>query len=54
MAPLRVIDYLVVHELSHIEVKNHSKEFWSKVERMIPDYRRDEKWLRDNGHFLVL
>ncbi|MDA2920159.1 M48 family metallopeptidase [Desulfobacterota bacterium AH_259_B03_O07] len=54
MAPLRVIDYLVVHELSHVEVKNHSKEFWSKVERMIPDYRGDEKWLRDNGHFLVL
>jgi len=54
MAPLRVIDYLVVHELSHIEVKNHSQEFWSKVGRIIPDFRQDDRWLGDNGHFLVL
>lgn len=54
MAPLRVIDYVVVHELSHIEVNNHSKKFWRKVERLIPDFRQDEKWLRDNGNFLVL
>jgi predicted metal-dependent hydrolase len=54
MAPLRVIDYVIVHELSHIEVRNHSKRFWRKVGSVIPDYKNDEKWLRDNGHFLVV
>jgi predicted metal-dependent hydrolase len=54
MAPLRVIDYVIVHELSHIEMRNHSKRFWRKVGSVIPDYKNDEKWLRDNGHFLVV
>lgn len=54
MAPLRVIDYVIVHELSHIEIRNHSKEFWRRVANVIPDYKKDEKWLRDNGHFLVV
>jgi len=54
MAPVTVIDYVIVHELSHIDIRNHSKEFWRKVGRIIPDYKSDEKWLRDNGHFLVL
>ena len=54
MAPLRVIDYVIVHELSHIEMRNHSKRFWRRVGSVIPDYKTDEKWLRDNGHFLVL
>jgi predicted metal-dependent hydrolase len=54
MAPVTVIDYVIVHELSHIDIRNHSKEFWRRVGRIIPDYKSDEKWLRDNGHFLVL
>ena len=54
MAPLRVIDYVIVHELSHIEIRNHSKGFWRRVGRVIADYKKDEKWLRDNGHFLVV
>jgi predicted metal-dependent hydrolase len=54
MAPLRVIDYVIVHELSHIEIRNHSKEFWRRLGIIIPDYKRDEKWLIDNEHFLVV
>jgi predicted metal-dependent hydrolase len=54
MAPLRVIDYVIVHELSHIEIRNHSKRFWRRLGSVIPDYKTDEKWLRDNGHFLVV
>ena len=54
MAPLRVIDYVIVHELSHIKVRKHSASFWRTVEMTIPGYKLDEKWLRDNGHFLVL
>ncbi len=52
MAPLRIIDYLVVHELAHVEEKNHSKSFWNKVKEMLPDYEQQRKWLRDNGHIL--
>jgi predicted metal-dependent hydrolase len=54
MAPMTVIDYVIVHELSHIEIRNHSKEFWRRVGIVVPDYKKDEKWLRDNGHFLVV
>ena len=54
LAPMRVIDYVIVHELAHIEIRNHSKEFWRRVGSVIPDYKTDEKWLRENGHFLVV
>ena len=49
MAPPAVIDYIVVHEMSHLEVLNHSKRFWQKVESVLPDYKKRRKWLKDNG-----
>ncbi|WP_139120944.1 M48 family metallopeptidase [Fervidobacterium thailandense] len=52
MAPLEVIDYVVVHELTHLIIPNHSAEFWKKVERVIPDYRERRSWLRKHGHTL--
>ena len=52
MAPSRVIDYVVVHELMHIKEKNHSKRFWSEVKSVIDDYRWDEIWLKKNAHLL--
>lgn len=52
MAPLRVIDYVVVHELAHIEEKNHLKDFWNKVKVMMPDYKQNKKWLKENRHLL--
>lgn len=52
MAPLEVIDYLVVHELAHVAEKNHSKRFWNKVAEIFPDYKQQRKWLRDNEHML--
>lgn len=52
MAPLSVIDYLVVHELAHVKEKNHSKSFWNKVKDMLPNYEQQRKWLKDNGHIL--
>ncbi|MBI4686643.1 MAG: M48 family metallopeptidase [Nitrospirae bacterium] len=53
MAPLRVIDYVVVHELAHLEENNHSKAFWNKVKIMLPDYEQYRKWLKENTHLLV-
>jgi len=53
MAPLEVVDYVVVHELVHIEEKNHGRGFWNKVEMIFPGYGRQRKWLRENGHLLM-
>lgn len=54
MAPLRVIDYVVVHELAHLEEKNHSKAFWNKVRIMLPDYEQYRDWLKENRQLLDL
>jgi len=51
-APLYVLDYVIVHELSHLKKMNHSKRFWSLVESIIPDYKAYRKWLKENGHSL--
>lgn len=54
MAPLRVIDYVVVHELAHTVEKSHGKEFWTKVKIIMPDYEFYQNWLKENGHLLKL
>ena len=54
MAPLEVIDYVVVHELCHLKELNHSKVFWSQVGVILPDYKLRRKWLKDNGAVLRL
>ncbi len=54
MAPLQVIDYVIVHELVHIKERNHSKNFWNKVRIILPYYETQKKWLKKNGHLLIL
>ncbi|OGO33327.1 MAG: hypothetical protein A2Z16_11590 [Chloroflexi bacterium RBG_16_54_18] len=54
MAPLEVIDYVVIHELAHLEEKNHSRRYWERVERLMPDYRQRRQWLKKNGERLKL
>ena len=54
MAPLNIIDYVVVHELVHLEERNHSKKFWNKVKIILPDYKQSEKWLKDNSQSLTI
>jgi predicted metal-dependent hydrolase len=54
MAPLKVIDYVVVHELVHIRENNHSRAFWNRVEQLIPNYREQRNWLKHQGHLLNL
>ncbi len=49
MAPPAVIDYIVVHEMSHLVHPNHSKKFWDKVGSVFPDYKKRRKWLKING-----
>ena len=54
MAPLEVVDYVVLRELAHLKVKNHSPVFWAEVAKMLPDYKRRRAWLKKNGRFLTL
>jgi predicted metal-dependent hydrolase len=54
MAPLEVIDYVVLHELVHLKVKNHSKTFWGSVAALMPEYKRHVAWLKKNGTLLTL
>ena len=49
MAPVFVLDYIVVHEMCHMEYKNHSKDFWNRVCAVMPDYEVRRAWLRNNG-----
>ena len=53
LAPPEVIDYVVVHELCHRKQMNHSKDFWSEVEKVIPNYKQSEKWLKDEGTLIM-
>lgn len=49
MAPMEIIDYIVVHEMCHMEHRNHSKDFYNAVGQVIPDYKHRIQWLKDNG-----
>lgn len=49
MAPIEVIDYIVVHELCHLVHMNHSSKYWALVGRIMPDYQNYRDWLRLNG-----
>ena len=53
-APPDIIDYVVVHELVHISQPDHSKKFWAKVQKILPDYLRRRKWLRENERLLEI
>lgn len=54
MAPMNIIDYVVVHELSHLIHMNHSKEYWRTVEEVLPDYKERKQWLKAYGYMLSL
>ncbi len=54
MSPMEIIDYVIVHELVHLEVKNHSKYFWNKVRAIMPDYNDRRHWLKQNGRDLLI
>ncbi|MGB3367292.1 MAG: SprT family zinc-dependent metalloprotease [Acidaminobacteraceae bacterium] len=54
MAPLNIVDYLVVHEMCHLAHMNHSKSFWTMVGGILPDYKESREWLKYNGFTLKL
>ncbi|MBN1258563.1 M48 family metallopeptidase [Candidatus Peregrinibacteria bacterium] len=53
MAPIEIIDSVVVHELCHLKEMNHSRRFWALVEETVPDHKQRKKWLRKNQMLLT-
>jgi predicted metal-dependent hydrolase len=51
--PPDVSDYVILHELAHLEQPNHSRRFWRVVERICPEWRTGERWLRRHGRDLL-
>jgi len=49
MAPPKIIDYIVVHELCHLHRRDHDNAFWNEVDKVMQDYAERKAWLRDNG-----
>ena len=54
LAPIRIQDYVLVHELAHSVHDEHSGAFWNTVGALIPDYEDRREWLRVNGNSLTL
>lgn len=52
MAPVEVIDYVVIHELCHLREMNHSKQFWELVSQYDENYKAHRRWLKENGSLL--
>lgn len=53
LCPEDVRDYVVVHELCHRKELNHSPRFWALVEAVLPEYKAQRKWLKENGGSLI-
>lgn len=53
LTPPEVIDYVVVHELCHRKEMNHSKAFWTEVEKALPEYRNAVMWLKNEGGMVM-
>jgi predicted metal-dependent hydrolase len=54
LAPAEILDYVVEHEVAHLEVLDHSPRFWDLLASRCPDWREREAWLRRHGHALRL
>ncbi len=48
LAPEKILDYVIVHELCHVLIKDHSRNFWKRVESYLPDYKKTRNWLKEN------
>jgi predicted metal-dependent hydrolase len=54
LAPVDVIDYVIVHELCHLAHHNHSASFWQLVAHHYPNFKQSRRWLKDNGYRLEI
>lgn len=54
LAPVEIVDYVIIHELAHMLEMNHSQRFWQIVEGACPGYRQHLSWLRDMAGTLYI
>ncbi len=54
MAQPSAVEYVVVHELTHTRIKNHSAQFWQAVATVLPSWKKERTWLHKNGALLTL
>ena len=54
LAPHKIVDYIVVHELCHLIEPNHSSKYWKQVRSVISDYENSKEWLKNNGSSLLI
>lgn len=54
LAPPEIFEYVVVHELCHLEHPHHQPPFWRRVAELLPDYGVKRRWLKQHGHLLTL
>jgi predicted metal-dependent hydrolase len=52
-APEDIIDYITLHELCHLKIKEHSYHYWDLVHRYMPNYQEKIDWLKVNGSALI-
>jgi len=53
LTPAKVMEYVVIHELCHIQERNHSASFWSLVAKHCPDYKQHRLWLKQHGRSVM-
>lgn len=54
MAPVEIIDYVIIHELCHLIHMNHDRSFWRRVGSIVPDYKKKQEYLAKHGHDMTL
>lgn len=54
LAPPEILDYVIEHEVAHLDVQDHSDRFWDLLASRCPEWREHESWLRRHGHALRL
>ena len=54
LAPPEILDYVIEHEVAHLDVQDHSDRFWDLLASRCPEWREHERWLRRHGHSLRL
>lgn len=54
LAPKKVLEYVVIHELAHLKHFDHSPKFWKLVQKYSPNYKRHKEWLNNNRHLLSI
>ena len=50
MAPEKIINYVIIHELCHLIHFNHSRDYWKEVSKKLPNYRESKEWLKSNQY----